>query len=54
MILPANPTKQDKTMVEKKLYKFSELCMFDVFICIIRRFYVGTGNDDHSRITQKV
>ena len=37
-IFPANPTKQDKTTPEKSIYALSELCMFDVFIHIIRIF----------------
>ena len=53
-VFPVNPTKQDKTIAEKELYAFSELCISDVFIHIIRIFYVGTYNVDDSRITQKV
>ena len=54
MIFPDNPTNQNKTMTEKELYAFSELCMLDLFIHIIRKNYVGTDNVDYSRSTQKV
>ena len=36
IIFTANPTKQEKTMSEKELYAFSELCIFDVFIHIVK------------------
>ena len=54
MIFPDNPTKQENTMAEKELHAFSELCMFDVFIRIIRIFNVGTDTVDYSRSTRKV
>ena len=54
MVFLANPTKQEKTMSEKELYAFSELCIFDVFIHIIRNNYCGTYNVDDSRSTQEV
>ena len=38
-------------MTEKKLYEFSELCMFDVFIHIIGESYVVTDNVDDSKST---
>ena len=38
MLIPANPTNQNKTMAEKELYVFYELCMLDVLIHIIREF----------------
>ena len=41
-------------MVEKELYAFSKLCMLNVFIRIIRKFYVATENVDDSRSTQEV
>ena len=54
MIFPDNPTKQEKTMTEKELYTFYEICMFDVFIHIIRNIYVGTDNVDDSRSTHEM
>ena len=54
MILLANPTNQNKTMAQKEIYSFSELCILDLFIHIIRNVYVGTDNFDDSRITQEV
>ena len=54
MIFIYNPTNKNKTMAEKELYEFSKLCMFDVFILIIRNFYVGTDIVDNSRSTQEV
>ena len=41
-------------MAEKELYEFSELCMFEVFIHVNRKFYVGKENVDDSRSTQEV
>ena len=49
MLFPDNPTNQNKTMTEKELYAFSELCMLDLFIHIIRKNYVGTDNIDDLR-----
>ena len=37
-IFSSKPTKQEKTMSEEELYAFSELCMFEIFIHIIRNF----------------
>ena len=54
MIFFVNPNNQNKTTAGKELYAFYELCMFDVFILIIRTFYVGTDNVDYSRSTQEV
>ena len=41
-------------MADKELYSFSELCMYDMFIHIIGKFYVGIDNFDYSRRTQEV
>ena len=41
-------------MEEKDIYSFSELCILDVFIHIIRSFYVGIDDVDDSRSTQEV
>ena len=41
-------------MAEKELYAFSYFCMFDVFIHIIRKFYVDTDSVDDSMSTQEV
>ena len=52
MIFTAQPTNKNKTMAEKGIYELSEICMFDVFIHMIRKFYVGTDNVDDSNSTQ--
>ena len=41
-------------MAEKELYALSEICMVDIFIHIIRTFYVGTDHVDHSSSTLEV
>ena len=35
MLYPANPTNQNKTIAEKELYEFSELCMLDVLFILL-------------------
>ena len=54
MIILATPTNQNKTMAQKEICSFSELCILEVFIHIIRKLYVGTDNVDDSRSTQEV
>ena len=51
MISPNNPTNQCKTTTEKELYALYELCMFDAFIHIIGKFYVGTFRVEYARRT---
>ena len=38
MLFTVNLTNKNKTMAEKELYAFSEICMLDFFIHIIRNF----------------
>ena len=54
MIFTYNLTNQNKNMVDKELYAFSELSMFDVFIHVIRNVFVGKESFDDSRSTQEV
>ena len=54
MLLPSDPKNQIKTMAEKELFAFSKICMLDIFIHIIMKFYVGTDNVDDSRSTNEV
>ena len=54
VFFPGNPNNKNKPISENEIYTLSQLCMFDVFIHIIRKFYVGTGSVDDSRSTQEV
>ena len=54
MIFPAKTTDHNKIMAEKELYAFSELCIFYVFIHIIRKKKFITDNVDNSSSTQEV
>ena len=47
MIFPANTANQNKNMAEKEIYAFSELCMLEVSIHIIRNIYGSTDNVDY-------